>query len=830
MLKMLLKKSSFFLTLSMLWLACISNAQEQENWYQQGKWTVEGPSTSSVWWYTIHYYNSDLVFLAGSGGNVGKSEDGGASWEFINTGYDFGIQAVTFISESVGWAVGGNSLVLKTVDGGETWQKVEITLFEEIDYAQDIHFVDSNTGYLCGKTIEGEGFVYKTTDGGDTWVDINSTESFASFFMLMVWDDANTGWLASSQFELFKTTDGGDTWDIKHAANESWGVIRHLSFFGDIGYVVTAEGFVDKTIDGGETWNPTNDSIDVDFTFSGYDPPWAVQSAFFVDENKGFAVDDDENIHTTIDGGDNWSGPDPIGDGSFFFSIKFYDKNNGLAVGRSGLILKTTDGGDTWENLRNNTRTINDLTVVENTGYAVGASGTILKSSTEEPNNWSKLTTVTAEHLHAISFLNEQKGWAVGTSGTLLSTTNAGETWGLQSLPSTAALRDIQVSTSQFGLIVGDMEDSIFLTVDEGQSWQHISTGVNTSLNAVSIPSNASEKAWATGDAGVILSSVDGGLSWNSQNSTTSENLHDIYFLSDTLGWAVGDSATIIKTVDGGSTWIEQESPVRYYVGVGYPAPDYLPVDIDVAIDLHAVFFIDENIGYAVGSPNDDAAMLLFTIDGGETWEMLEDEYNVATDINAVLFTSPGNGLVAGNNGLIINYKNQLPFISEFSSDEGVALSEVFLYGYNFETATSVLFNDVQATFTVVNDQTISAIVPQEATSGFVTVTNDAGTVDSWKQFQISTITEFENELLQSLEVFPNPSQGDIQINLGQHFGGKEIKIEVHSHSGSLVRTYSQTLYQGNTLNLNMKSLAPGFYTLRIQSDQQMVSKKIIVR
>jgi len=84
--------------------------------------------------------------------------------------------------------------------------------------------------------------------------------------------------------------------------------------------------------------------------------------------------------------------------------------------------------------------------------------------------------------------------------------------------------------------------------------------------------------------------------------------LNDLCFLNAQLGWAVGDRGAIWHTDDGGRQWRLQTS--------GTTAP------------LHAVWFLDERIGWAAGGlthshrPGSES-VLLTTRDGGATWTPL---------------------------------------------------------------------------------------------------------------------------------------------------------------------------------------------------------------
>lgn len=84
-------------------------------------------------------------------------------WHIQNpypTGNNF--NAVKLISENIGWAVGSAGTILKTIDGGVTWESVTSGTKSELT---DINFIDQNTGWIVGA----DGVILKTTNGGSDW-------------------------------------------------------------------------------------------------------------------------------------------------------------------------------------------------------------------------------------------------------------------------------------------------------------------------------------------------------------------------------------------------------------------------------------------------------------------------------------------------------------------------------------------------------------------------------------------------------------------------------------------------------------------------------------
>ncbi len=107
-----------------------------------------------------------------------------------------------------------------------------------------------------------------------------------------------------------------------------------------------------------------------------------------------------------------------------------------------------------------------------------------------------------------------------------------------------------------------------------------------------------SNHAWVVGSQGTIKSTIDGGRTWEEQDSGTDVTLFGVFFMDKQRGWAVGTSGTILTTIDGGIHWSSQESSVES--------------------TLLSVSFDDPLQGYVVGE-----RVVLRTYDGGLTWENL---------------------------------------------------------------------------------------------------------------------------------------------------------------------------------------------------------------
>ena len=121
--------------------------------------------------------------IVGTNTTIHVTSDGGFSWTRTDSIADSSVSyTVTFdgdlrfinlygvdmVDDSHGWAVGSFSTILKTTDGGITWQRqyVDSTVFSSF---RSVSFLDRNNGIAVGDG----GKAVITADGGSNWEDIS---------------------------------------------------------------------------------------------------------------------------------------------------------------------------------------------------------------------------------------------------------------------------------------------------------------------------------------------------------------------------------------------------------------------------------------------------------------------------------------------------------------------------------------------------------------------------------------------------------------------------------------------------------------------------------
>ncbi len=104
------------------------------------------------------------VFAVGERGHILHSEDSGGTWTQVPVPVSANLTAVYFADANNGWAVGHVETILRTQDGGNSWELVHF----EPDNAQpllDVCFAGASRGVAVGAY----GTIYVTADGGAVW-------------------------------------------------------------------------------------------------------------------------------------------------------------------------------------------------------------------------------------------------------------------------------------------------------------------------------------------------------------------------------------------------------------------------------------------------------------------------------------------------------------------------------------------------------------------------------------------------------------------------------------------------------------------------------------
>ena len=187
--------------------------------------------------------------VVGGRGHILTSSDKGNSWQQVEVPTRAALTGVYFQNSDLGWVVGHDSVILRTSDGGSSWEIVNWAPEEESPLL-DVWFSDADKGFAVGAY----GSFYRTSDGGVTW----------SFEPINEWDfhlhhiaisAEGRLYMAAEAGMIYRSDDGGETW-VELPSPYEGSFFGTLPLDGDTVLVFGLQGHLFRSEDAGESWVP----------------------------------------------------------------------------------------------------------------------------------------------------------------------------------------------------------------------------------------------------------------------------------------------------------------------------------------------------------------------------------------------------------------------------------------------------------------------------------------------------------------------------------------------------------------------------------------------
>lgn len=306
------------------------------------------PDGTFVW--SLHFTDAQNGWGSGTKENIVRTTDGGRTWQTQRGGlpaprqFNAPLRDIFMFDTQRGLTVGNGGLVFSTSDGGATWVRRQNGSGETV---HKIVAIDSQRAWAAME----DGEIMKTTDGGRFWtrqkVYVGSSDADATIAGIAFPNNQN-GWASirgrigtPGVPSILKTTNAGEDWqDVNNApAHNSWA----LDTFD--GQTIVSVGFegggapIVRSTDGGQTW-----------TYTVYPGSSIIRDVDMVSPDVGFMAAGSRILKST-DGFATWT---TIQDGGNWFDVSFVDANNGWALGASPTnslteLWHTSNGGATWD-------------------------------------------------------------------------------------------------------------------------------------------------------------------------------------------------------------------------------------------------------------------------------------------------------------------------------------------------------------------------------------------------------------------------------------------------------------------------------------------------
>lgn len=482
--------------------------------------------------YDFVFINDTLGFACGSDAKIVRTTDGGYTWEIRPTPLPAStyFNSIYFINETIGWAAGTGSVIIKTQDGGDSWISKTVPVLDFSGFK--IHFVNNLRGYIAGYD-NGHGVLLSTYDGGNIW----HYKAFNNTLYDVYFSSPDTGWVSDSNGEIYYTTNSGNNWTLM---SESC----HNFYFANkqLAWGISNLNLIKKTNDG---WNSS-------FLQTPSITSAILWSVSVLDSQHVVACGQYKNIVGTSDGGSNWNEYYRSNSNIYLNDILYKSSMEIWAVGQSGTVIYTKDGGISWSEISLGNSWFSSIDFIdESIGFIVGvnSSGGVIYKTEDGGESWElHLNDPNISYFDKVRFSSSYLGWILGEDN-ILRSTDMGKTW--QSVhTSTIDFADISVYENHAwaGYI-----NRVLITQDSGNTWQSVKVydiefPIIRSITSVAFTDL--QNGWVCADGGKFYRTMDGGFTWNQEKQISGIGLYSIRFANPGNGWAVGAGGAIIHYGD----------------------------------------------------------------------------------------------------------------------------------------------------------------------------------------------------------------------------------------------------------------------------------------
>jgi photosystem II stability/assembly factor-like uncharacterized protein len=542
----------------------------------------------------VHPANPDIAFVAAQGALYGPSEergiykttDGGKNWKkvlFVNqkTGcselsMDANNHRILYATMwehgREPWKVtsgGPGSGVYKSVDGGETWNKIQNGLPDELGkMAIAVAPSNSNKVYVLIESDreKSQAGLYVSDNGGDSWSKVTTDQRLVQrswYYMELFIDPKNENTIYVLSAPALKSIDGGKTWDYLDGPHGDYHDLW-INPQNPKNMIIADDGGASVTFNGGMSWSPQNNmptaqlyriNVDNDFPYNIYAGQQDNTSLKIASMALGSGGITESHWSPSAGGESAFLAFDPddpryVLGGSYLGTISVLDTKTKSSTSimpapiqylamepnkmkyrynwnapiiwskhekntfyhAAQVLIKTTDMGKTWKEVSP------DLT--RNLKEKQGKGGGPYTNEIVGAENYGTISYVTeSPHEKGVIWTGSDDGWVHitrdnGASWSNITPADLTECLinAIEVSPHDKATAYIATTRYKFN----DHSPGLYKTTDYGKTWENISTGIpqGSFTRVVREDNKVKDLLFAGTETGVFIS-VNGGRSWS---------------------------------------------------------------------------------------------------------------------------------------------------------------------------------------------------------------------------------------------------------------------------------------------------------------------------
>jgi photosystem II stability/assembly factor-like uncharacterized protein len=769
------------------------------------EWELAGPINTGgrITDVVLHPTNEDLIYVGASVGGIWKSEDKGTTWAPIfenQAASSIGDMAISESNPNImyvgtgeanGSATSGaffGNGVYKTTNGGDTWTHVGLENSQHIG-RMAVHPTNPNrafaaaAGSLYGKNNDRG--LYRTIDGGTTWeqvlfvsdstsvIDVVIDKFVPNIMFAATWERVRQPWQRSyggTTSGIWRSLDGGDTWE-----ELSNGLPANNPNIGRIGLAMaqTQSGLIYASY----TTNPITNIFEGVYRSSNSGTTWE-------------KVDNDydvENVFASF--------------GWFFGNIRVspVDKDELYLLGQ--VLMKSTDGGVEWEFIAQDNHVDNHGLEIhpQNPDFMVSGNDGGVYISQDSGDSWVHVETLPITQFYECEIDNSVPHRIYGgtqDNGTIV--TLDGEIDNFQRILGGDGFH-VLVNPNDNTYAYAEFQfGNLFRSDNGGNSYQYAFGGEdgdrhNWNTPVVFDPSNPQTLYYG---ADKLYRSTNHAVSWEAISGDLTDGEHPSGATSfgtiSAIAVAPSNPDVIYVGTDDGNIQVTTIGGIVFTnISDGVPNRYVTEIAVD-PLDENTVYATLSGYRYLEYQPH-----VLKSINGGQTWE----------DISGNLPEIPVNDIILD---------------PDFADTYFIANDLGVWFTMNGGVEWEIL--DPSLPMTVVNDLDFHADTRTLLAATFGRSMYQVDLTDFVATTRIDKVDDF------ILNINPNPvsSQANIKLELPRTTDGI---LELFDLSGKKITTIAKGKFSAGkqTIEQDFSNLTNGRYIVRFASQEQILTKKIIV-